>query len=612
VIVPHVRHRVTSVLLVLGLAIAIWPAAAHAAGVVTTTFGGNQVVVYPTPNAGLPTPTAIVVSGLPAGAQPHSVSCVGPDTCLVADAGNFRILVVRVSTASVVDTIATGGFSGSGTVAINPAGTFALAADPVAFVGQLLVIAAPFGSGSAITTVPLAGAIQPAGSNAIVFAPNGRAFVCTGGGIAVLDPPYAGIAFTIPLGTGCGELAVTPDGNQLLAPFDTHVNVFTAPFSGASAPAVLPLPEARGVVGVAVAPDGGTALVADVSGTTVWAIAAPFGAASAVQPIPLPAGFGALREVAISPDGTLAILVGGGANAFVRPPFTTAGATAFAVPVAGGNGLGGVTFLGPAGPPTTGPAALVAAVLPSSRSVSVGVPATAFLTVINPPSSTETATNVTIQPATPIPANFLFQTTDPNTNAVTGAPNTPVSIPPGQPQSFVIAFTPTAPFNPTDVAFTIGPGAGQIRPVASVPGLNTLLLSASVGPVPDIVALGATIGNTGTVNLPAATNAGAFAVATVNVGVGASITVLADTGIAVLPITILVCQTNPGDGLCLAPPAARVTTVINAQATPTFAFFVLGQGFVNFDPAINRIFVRFIDGGGVTRGSTSVAVQSTN
>jgi hypothetical protein len=140
-------------------------------------------------------------------------------------------------------------------------------------------------------------------------------------------------------------------------------------------------------------------------------------------------------------------------------------------------------------------------------------------------------------------------------------------------------------------------------------GLNTLLLSASATPVPDIVALAATLSNDGIVNISGTNGAGAFSVATVNVGASESITVSADTGSATLPVNVSLCQTNPATGQCISAIGSSVTTTINANATPTFAVFVQGSGNVPFDPAANRVFVRF-NGGGVTRGSTSVAVRT--
>src|SRR5262249_2418769 len=103
---------------------------------------------------------------------------------------------------------------------------------------------------------------------------------------------------------------------------------------------------------------------------------------------------------------------------------------------------------------------------------------------------------------------------------------------------------------------------------------------------------------------------GVFAVATVNVGAGGQITVSADTGGANLPITIFVCQTNPATGVCLGQLGPTVTTQINAVQTPTFAIFLQGTGNVAVDPGNKRIVVRVKDGGGVTRGATSVAVRT--
>jgi FG-GAP-like repeat len=246
---------------------------------------------------------------------------------------------------------------------------------------------------------------------------------------------------------------------------------------------------------------------------------------------------------------------------------------------------------------------LVAALLPSSRSVQVGTPATAFATVIN--AGENTAVGCAISTLTGTPAAFVFQTTDPATNIVTGLPNAPVDIPAGSSQSFVFALTPTAPIAPTDVQLSFD--CANTFPASILSGINTLFLSASVTPVPDIVALAATPSNDGIVTLA---STGVFAVATVNMGASENITVSADTGAATLPVNISLCETNPATGACISAIGPSVTTQINANATPTFGIFVEGSGAVPFDPAANRIFVRFKDGGEVTRGSTSVAVRT--
>ena len=249
---------------------------------------------------------------------------------------------------------------------------------------------------------------------------------------------------------------------------------------------------------------------------------------------------------------------------------------------------------------------LLAAVLPSSRSVQVGAVATAFATVIN--RGHNLATACSIAPFSGIAASFHYQTTDPNTNQITGSADTPVDIASRGFQSFIIAFIPTQTLAPTDSLIIF-----QCTNTDSAPiniGLNTLLLSASAIPVADIVALAATATHDGIVNISGATGAGAFAVATVNVGASGLIIASADTGNAALPVNIFLCQTEPSTGQCISAIGSSVVTTINSDATPTFGIFVQSNGNVAFDPAGNRIFVRFRDSGAVTRGSTSVAVRT--
>jgi glucose/arabinose dehydrogenase len=284
-------------------------------------------------------------------------------------------------------------------------------------------------------------------------------------------------------------------------------------------------------------------------------------------------GFGGITDLKIGPDGLLYVLSYIRGKIFVISRF---------------------------------PSSLVAAVLPSSRSVQVGITATAFATIINGGSATATACGLAL--LTNLPATFSYQTTNPATNQITGSSNTPADIAAGAAQSYVFALTPNAPIASTDVQLIFD--CTNTNPASIIPGLNTFLFSASNTPVPDIVALAVTTSNDGILNVPGANGTGAFAVATVNIGANGNITASADTGGAGIPMNLFICQTNPGTGACLAAPASTVMTTINSGATPTFAVFAQGNGNVPFDPSVNRIFVRFKDTGNVTRGSTSVAVRT--
>src|SRR5262249_18244226 len=168
--------------------------------------------------------------------------------------------------------------------------------------------------------------------------------------------------------------------------------------------------------------------------------------------------------------------------------------------------------------------------------------------------------------------------------------------------------TPSAPIPSTNVALDFR--CANAPPAPTITGVNTLLLSASVAATPDIVAVATTPSRDGILNIGGTGETGAFAVATTNAGAAGAIGVGADTGDANLPVAIGICRTVPATGSCATPVSGSLSTDIGANATPTFAIFVTATSSIAFDPANNRVFVRFADAGGVTRGLTSVAVQA--
>lgn len=265
-------------------------------------------------------------------------------------------------------------------------------------------------------------------------------------------------------------------------------------------------------------------------------------------------------------------------------------------------------------------ARVVSSVLPITRAVQNGTPATAFATVINPASSGGTATDCQLRLGGSSAGEFSYQTTT-AANALTGTADTPVDIAAGVAQNFIFSVTSASDFADNQ-------GLGQAsannetnlfieayctnrRSAEFVLGLNTLTFTSSTTAVPDIVAL-ATSGDPGRVNVPTTGNmVGVFAVAISNVGAAGTIDVSADTGGQTLAIQdIEVCPTDPNTGACTEARAASTQATVAADGTATFGVFVRGNGQeIANDPARNRVFVRFNEGG-EARGATSVAVRT--
>ncbi|MFO1312129.1 MAG: hypothetical protein U1F41_08715 [Burkholderiales bacterium] len=318
------------------------------AGAQTAVLGNfQQIYVYPQisfpPGA---CPATVPVNTVAGGAGPsHGVGFYGTDFALVSYFGQSQIRNVQLSTATVLNTINTSGvgYSGTGTIAVAPSLSYAIAATGnTAFIFQ-----GPFTAPTA-TTVTLPGSVAGYQTEAIVFNAASRAFIAHSGGISVLDPPYTSVAFTIP--GDFESVALTPDGNTLLATnLNAQLGIINGPFSAASTTAFLTIGGAA-LDGITVTPDGTRALVISASGTSpLYSIAAPFTTTSTVDVIPFPAGLGSFEDISVSSDGLYALATGNnGTNmGLVRAPFTTAAATSCQIPITGGRGAGAVRFLPP-------------------------------------------------------------------------------------------------------------------------------------------------------------------------------------------------------------------------------------------------------------------------
>ena len=302
-----------------------------------------------------------------------------------------------------------------------------------------------------------------------------------------------------------------------------------------------------------------------------------------------------LFAAAISPDGR--VLTGYGND-------TNSGPGAW---IARLDRVPEATDLAPLAPIVDAP--LLSATLPASRSVTVGATATIFATIANPGSRRATGCRIaSAQSSAADDFDVDYHVTNPVTNETVGEQNTPAAIPAFGSQSFVVGITPLTEFDTRDIELAFDCSNGI--PATRTPGLNSVGLSASATPTPDVVAVAVTVPRNGIVTLPGNYASEAFAVATFNVGAAGTLTADTDTGAATLPLDVALCETDPA-GVCKAAPEETVSFEATEGGTATFAAFVAGQEMdVASDAAANRVFVRFRDAGGIVRGATSVAVDT--
>jgi len=463
----------------------------------------------------------------------------------------------------------------------------------------------------------------------MVFDASGNLFVTDAGASAVREVPWDSDFFSAafktlakpPNGFGyAAGLALDQAGNVFVADYSDNA-LYEIPAAGGYA-SVIQLAENTFIEPWGVAVDSaGNVFVADKGDGIVYKLLAggahPYTIVQTVVPQ------GVLLQphgLAIDPQGNLYVADTG--NNAVKE-ILAAGGYSTMVTLGGADG----NFVGPQGlalDPSgnlyvadtgnsaikvilLGASPLAAAVLPGTRSVETGTLATVFATMINTGANDLSGCAVSLGDLAVNGLRLDYQTTNPATNAPTGTPNTPATIKAGASQSFVLGFESNAAFAAPGMALDFS--CVDAAPAPAIPGLDTIDLFYSATPSADVVALSATATGDGIVHVPTGSS-GAFAVASVNLGAGAQLTVTPDTGASSLPVTLTLCQTNSATAQCLAPPSAAVTLQDSPQATPTFSIFVAASQPIPLAPATARIFVRFTDSSDTPRGSTSVAVTT--
>ena len=521
---------------------------------------------------------------------------------LIADTGNDRIQVLDSNTLAVVATIGTSGVSGSDNAHLNA--PLSVDLDPAT--GHILV--------------------ADTGNDRIqIFDTKSFAYVSALGG--QFSQPAS-----IRLNPTTRELYVTDTGNNRVQVFDADSFASLATIgTGVAGSGDTQLNQPRDAV---LDPSTGQILVADSGNSRIQLFdAATLGYVRTIGGPALGAGdddyLGTPASIAFDPVSNLVLVADSGADSRVQVFDALTYDYVLTLGTTGSSGTGNAQFAGPAGIAadathdrlfigdrqndrvqvfTIGTPALFASILPGSRAVQVGAPATVFASMINAGMAPLAGCRPALTATAPSGLSLDYQTTSAATNALTGTPDSPAAIAGNDGvQSFLLTFQGPAPL--TETGLPIDFDCTGAAPAAVETGVDTLDLTLSSTPVADIIALAATPSGDGIARIPAG-GIGAFAVASSNVGASSLIVASVDTGAASLPLTATICQSNPATGQCLSAPAASVMLSVAARAAPTFSVFIQTSAPIPLDPATARIFVRFKDAAGGLHGSTSVAVET--
>lgn len=249
------------------------------------------------------------------------------------------------------------------------------------------------------------------------------------------------------------------------------------------------------------------------------------------------------------------------------------------------------------------------ALLPYSRTVATGSPATAFVSIANPASTGSTAENCGLELHGAALGQFSARPTDPVTNEPVGAVGERVDIPAGEIRTFIVSLRRGSNESHSDLR--IDTVCSNRAPAPSIAGVNTFRFTSTSLSLPDVVALAATTSNNGLVELPTGGGASAFSVASINLRSFGTVVVTpeAASGIASLE-TLEICRTNAESGACETARAASQSLLLGTDETATFAVFLRSNDDIANDPARNRVFVHFRTPAGQSVGATSVAVRT--